>query len=204
MAAGREAALTLSDVFCVDRHQQEFLGLMRDGFVDILFANESELHALYQTSDFATAVAALRQEKVIAAVTRSEKGAIVVKAKRPLKFPPRRSTNLVDTTGAGDLFAAGFLAAYTRASPLDHCARLGALAASEIIQHFGARPEVELARLAEQSLYLREYREAAPARLITKVAISEFRFSMAEVPMAGHHHRQAGLVGGLDHLVVAH
>ncbi len=159
--AGREAALTLSDVFCVDRHQQEFLGLMRGGFVDILFANKSELHALYQTSDFATAVAALRQEKVIAAVTRSEKGAIVVHGEKTFEVPAAPIDNLVDTTGAGDLFAAGFLAAYTRGRPLDYCARLGALAASEIIQHFGARPEVELARLAEQSLYLREDREEA-------------------------------------------
>ena len=138
--AGREAALTLSDVFCVDRHQQELLGLMRGGFVDILFANKSELHALYQTSDFATAVAALRQEKVIAAVTRSEKGAIVVHGEKTFEVPAAPIDNLVDTTGAGDLFAAGFLAAYTRGRPLDYCARLGALAASEIIQHFGARP----------------------------------------------------------------
>jgi sugar/nucleoside kinase (ribokinase family) len=159
--AGRKVALTLSDVFCVDRHQQEFLGLMRNGFVDILFANESELHALYQTSDFATAVAALRREKVIAAVTRSEKGAIVIQGEKTFEVPAAPIDNLVDTTGAGDLFAAGFLAAYTRGHALDYCARLGALAASEIIQHFGARPEVELAHLAEQSLYLRQYREEA-------------------------------------------
>jgi sugar/nucleoside kinase (ribokinase family) len=159
--AGREVALTLSDVFCVDRHQQEFLGLMRDGFVDILFANESELHALYQTADFATAIAALRRENVIAAVTRSEKGAIVVQGDKTWEVPAAPIDNLVDTTGAGDLFAAGFLAGYTRGRPLDSCARLGALAASEIIQHFGARPEVELARLAEQSLYLRDRHEEA-------------------------------------------
>ncbi|MCI4678126.1 adenosine kinase [Rhodoblastus acidophilus] len=154
--AGREVALTLSDVFCVDRHQQEFLGLMRDGVIDILFANESELHALYQTSDFATAVAALRQEKILAAVTRSEKGAIIVQGERTWEVSAAPIDSLVDTTGAGDLFAAGFLAAYTRGRPLDYCARLGALSASEIIQHFGARPEVELSLLAEQSLYLRE------------------------------------------------
>ncbi len=152
--AGRQVALTLSDVFCVDRHQQEFLGLIRDGVVDILFANESELHALYQTADFAAALAALRQENILAAVTRSEKGAIVVKGATTHEVVAAPIENLVDTTGAGDLFAAGFLAGYTRQQPLDRCARLGALAASEIIQHFGARPETGLARLAEQSDYL--------------------------------------------------
>jgi sugar/nucleoside kinase (ribokinase family) len=153
-AAQREVALTLSDVFCVDRHQQEFLRLMRDGIVDILFANESELHALYETADFATAVAALRQENVLAAITRSEKGAVVIKGEKTWEVPAAPIDRLIDTTGAGDLFAAGFLTGYTRGKPLDACARLGALAASEIIQHFGARPEVSLAQLAEQSAYL--------------------------------------------------
>jgi sugar/nucleoside kinase (ribokinase family) len=154
-AAQREVALTLSDVFCVDRHQQEFLKLMREGIVDIVFANESELHALYETADFATAIAALRQENVLAAITRSEKGAVVVKGAMTWEVPAAPIASLVDTTGAGDLFAAGFLTAYTQGRPLDACARLGALAASEIIQHFGARPEISLAQLAQQSLYLR-------------------------------------------------
>ena len=98
---------------------------------------------------------------MIAAVTRSEKGAIVVQGEKTWEVPAAPIDNLVDTTGAGDLFAAGFLSAYTRGRPLDCCARLGALAASEIIQHFGARPEVELAQLAEQSLYLRDHHEEA-------------------------------------------
>jgi adenosine kinase len=153
--AGRQVALTLSDVFCVDRYQQEFLGLIRDGVVDILFANESELHALYQTGDFNSAVDALRQDKILAAVTRSEKGAIIVRGDETVEVPAAPIETLVDTTGAGDLFAAGFLTGYTRGEPLERCARLGALAASEIIQHYGARPEIELARLAEQSDYLR-------------------------------------------------
>jgi len=152
--AGRQVALTLSDVFCVDRYQQEFQDLIRDGVVDILFANESELHALYQTSDFASALAALRQENILAAVTRSEKGAVVVKGAVTYEVAAAPIGTLVDTTGAGDLFAAGFLTGYTRQQPLDRCARLGALAASEIIQHFGARPETGLAGLAEQSDYL--------------------------------------------------
>ena len=154
-AAGRQVALTLSDVFCVDRHQQEFRRLICDGVVDILFANESELHALYQTADFDTAVAALREDNLLAAITRSEKGAIVVKGAQTVSVPAAPIEKLVDTTGAGDLFAAGFLTALTRGQSLEHCARLGALAASEIIQHYGARPEVGLARLAEQSDYLR-------------------------------------------------
>jgi sugar/nucleoside kinase (ribokinase family) len=152
--AGRQVALTLSDVFCVDRHQQEFLRLIREGVLDILFANESELHALYETADFDAAIAALRQEKILAAVTRSEKGAVIVRGQETYEVPAAPIENLVDTTGAGDLFAAGFLTGFTRGHPLDRCARLGALAASEIIQHFGARPEIRLARLAEQSDYL--------------------------------------------------
>jgi len=158
-AAGREVALTLSDVFCVDRHQQEFLALMRDGVVDILFANESELHALYQTADFSTAIAALRRENVLAAVTRSEKGALVVRGDATWEVPAAPIDHLVDTTGAGDLFAAGFLSGYTREQPVEFCARLGALAASEVIQHYGARPEVELVNLVQQSIYLRELTE---------------------------------------------
>jgi len=153
-AAGRQVALTLSDTFCVDRYRDEFLGLIRDGVVDILFANESELHALYQTADFDVALAALRQEKVLAAVTRSEKGAVILRAGEMVSVPAAPIEKLVDTTGAGDLFAAGFLSGFTRGKPLAHCARLGALAAAEIIQHFGARPEVSLASLAEQSGYV--------------------------------------------------
>jgi adenosine kinase len=153
-AAGRQVALTLSDTFCVDRYRDEFLGLIRDGVVDIVFANESELHALFQTADFDVALAALRQEKVLAAVTRSEKGAVILCSGELVAVPAAPIDRLVDTTGAGDLFAAGFLAGFTRGHQLDHCARLGALAAAEIIQHFGARPEVSLARLAEQSGYV--------------------------------------------------
>lgn len=153
--AGRHVALTLSDVFCVDRHRQEFIDLVHDGVVDLLFANESELHALYQTADFDLAVAALRQENIRAVVTRSEKGAIVIEGEKTCSVPAAPVENLIDTTGAGDLFAAGFLNGFTRGEPFERCARLGALAASEIIQHFGARPEINLARLAEQSDYLR-------------------------------------------------
>jgi adenosine kinase len=152
--AGRQVALTLSDTFCVDRYRDEFLGLIRDGVVDLVFANESELHALYQTADFDVALTALRAENILAAVTRGEKGASILSAGEIVSVPAAPIEKLVDTTGAGDLFAAGFLSGFTRGRPLDHCARLGALAAAEIIQHFGARPEVSLARLAEQSGYV--------------------------------------------------
>ena len=155
--AGRQVALTLSDTFCVDRYRDEFLELIRQGVADIVFANESELHALYQTADFDVAVAALREEKVLAAVTRSEKGACILRGGEMHSVPAAPIEKLVDTTGAGDLFAAGFLAGYTKGLALDHCARLGALAAAEIIQHFGARPEVDLAQLAAQSGYVHAF-----------------------------------------------
>jgi sugar/nucleoside kinase (ribokinase family) len=152
--AGRQVALTLSDTFCVDRYRDEFLGLIREGVVDILFANESELHALYQTADIDAALAALRAEKILSAVTRGEHGSTVLSDGETWSVPAAPIARLVDTTGAGDLFAAGFLTGFTRGQALDTCARLGALAAAEVIQHYGARPEVNLARLAEQSGYI--------------------------------------------------
>src|SRR4051812_29898999 len=148
--AGNAVALTLSDPFCVDRYREEFLGLMRDGSLDILFANIHELRSLYQTADDKTALSALRQEGVVAVVTRSAEGALVVTREETRAVPAFPVERLVDTTGAGALFAAGFLAGLSRA--LDHigCARLGALAAAEVIQHIGARPQRSLAELARQ------------------------------------------------------
>jgi sugar/nucleoside kinase (ribokinase family) len=148
--AARKVALTLSDSFCVDRWRDEFLGLVRSGTVDVLFANESELHSLYQTADFDTAIAALKADARLAVVTRSEKGCVVVtrNATEAVEaFPVER---VVDSTGAGDLFAAGFL--FGLASGLDHkrCGRLGALAAAEVISHLGARPEASLKALAQE------------------------------------------------------
>jgi sugar/nucleoside kinase (ribokinase family) len=150
-AAGRQVALTLSDAFCVDRYRDEFLGLIRDGSLDILFANTHELRSLYGTADEDAAVAALREEGVLGVVTRSERGALVVSrgATRAVDaFPVER---VVDTTGAGDLFAAGFLAGLARG--LDHatCARLGGLAAAEVISHIGARPQASLSDLAREN-----------------------------------------------------
>ena len=150
-AAGRRVALTLSDSFCVDRYRDEFLQLIRSKTVDIVFANESELHALYQTSDFNTAVNLLREEATLAAVTLSEKGSLVVSREATHAVPAFPVERVIDTTGAGDLFAAGFLAGLAKGAPLDHCARLGAMAAAEIIQHVGARPEANLAALAAEN-----------------------------------------------------
>jgi sugar/nucleoside kinase (ribokinase family) len=148
--AGRKVALTLSDSFCVGRYRDEFLGLMRNGTADIVFANESELHSLYETSDFDTALKLLRNDVKLGVVTRSEKGCVVVTPSDAVAAPASPITQLVDTTGAGDLFAAGFLYGLARDLALKQCGELGALAAAEVIQHIGARPLVSLKELAQQ------------------------------------------------------
>ena len=144
-------ALTLSDAFCVDRYRAEFLELIRTGTVDLVFANERELHSLYQTADFDTAVAALRADARLAVVTRSEKGCVVVDKDGTVAVPAAPVERVVDATGAGDLFAAGFLFGLARGRDHRTAARLGALAAAEVIQHLGARPEVSLKDLAQQN-----------------------------------------------------
>ena len=149
--AERTVALSLSDAFCVDRWRAEFLQLMRSGTVDLIFANETELHSLYQTSDFDTAVAALRADVSAAVVTRSEKGCIVLGPEGTEAVPAFPIERVVDTTGAGDLFAAGFLSGLARGADDRTCGRLGALAAAEVIQHLGARPEVSLRDLAGEN-----------------------------------------------------
>jgi len=148
--AKRKVALTLSDSFCVDRYRDEFLGLMRNGTVDIVFANESELHSLYMTSDFDTALKQLRNDVKLGVVTRSEKGCVVVTPTDAVAAPASPIVKLVDTTGAGDLFAAGFLYGLARNLAHKQCGELGALAAAEVIQHIGARPQVSLRELAQQ------------------------------------------------------
>jgi len=149
--AERTVALSLSDAFCVDRWRAEFLQLMRSGTVDLIFANETELHSLYQTSDFNTAVAALRADVSAAVVTRSEKGCIVLGPEGTEAVPAFPIERVVDTTGAGDLFAAGFLSGLARGADDRTCGRLGALAAAEVIQHLGARPEASLRDLAREN-----------------------------------------------------
>jgi sugar/nucleoside kinase (ribokinase family) len=148
--AKRMVALTLSDAFCVDRWRDEFLGLVRAGTVDLLFANAAELHSLYQTADFDTALAALRGEARLAVVTRSENGCMVVSRDQVLAVPAAPVERVVDTTGAGDLFAAGFLYGVSQGAGHERAASLGALAAAEVIQHLGARPEASLKALAQE------------------------------------------------------
>jgi sugar/nucleoside kinase (ribokinase family) len=151
-AHGRNVALSLSDAFCVDRYRDEFLALIRDGLVDILFANESELHALYQTADFDTALKALQAEaNLLGVVTRSAQGAVVAQGASVVSAAAFPVETVVDTTGAGDLFAAGFLAGFTRGLPHEKSASLGALAAAEVISHFGARPQKDLLQLARDN-----------------------------------------------------
>jgi sugar/nucleoside kinase (ribokinase family) len=150
-AAGRQVALTLSDSFCVDRYRDEFLDLMRKRTVDLVFANEAELHALYQTSDFDTALKQLRADTKLGIVTRSEKGCVVASADGVVAVPAFPIEKLVDTTGAGDLFAAGFLFGLVRNAGHAAAGQLGALAAAEVIQHIGARPQVSLKELAGQN-----------------------------------------------------
>jgi sugar/nucleoside kinase (ribokinase family) len=149
--AGRRVALTLSDSFCVDRFRGEFIDLMRSRIVDTIFANTDEIRSLYETSHFDEALDALRAEGVLGAVTRSEKGCIVVDRDRTWEVPAFPIAKLVDTTGAGDMFAAGFLAGLARRRDMTTCGRLGVLAAAEIIQHLGARPNVSLAELARRN-----------------------------------------------------
>ncbi|MFZ3312106.1 MAG: adenosine kinase [Xanthobacteraceae bacterium] len=149
--SGRKVALSLSDAFCVGRWRDEFLQLMRSHTVDRIFANEAELHSLYQSSDFNAAIAALRADIDVAVVTRSADGCVVVggdAAEAVSAFPVAR---VVDTTGAGELFAAGFLFGVASGADDRTCGRLGALAAAEVIQHMGARPEASLRDLAHEN-----------------------------------------------------
>jgi adenosine kinase len=149
--AERDVALTLSDAFCVDRYRAEFLDLIRTGTVDLVFANERELHSLYQTADFDSALNALRGDARLAVVTRSEKGCLVVTREETDVVPALPVERVVDATGAGDLFAAGFLVGLARGADYRTAARLGALSAAEVIQHLGARPETSLRELARDN-----------------------------------------------------
>lgn len=146
---GRSVALTLSDSFCVDRHRDDFLQLVRNE-VDILFANEAEIRALYQTATFDDALQRVRADCRIGALTRSGAGSVIVSGVEVHVVEAVKVPRVVDTTGAGDLYASGFLRGMALGKPLADCARLGSLAASEIISHVGARPETSLAALARQ------------------------------------------------------
>jgi sugar/nucleoside kinase (ribokinase family) len=145
-SAGRRVALSLSDPFCVGRHRAAFRDLVH-GHVDILFANEAEICSLYETDDFAAATAAVRGHVAIAALTRSAAGSVILAAGAEYPIAAAPVARVVDTTGAGDLYASGFLYGLIRALPLQVCGEIGSLCAAEIISHFGARPEVNLSEL---------------------------------------------------------
>ncbi len=149
--AGRKVSLTLSDPFCVERHRAAFRDLV-EHHIDILFANEQEICALYEVGDFDAALQAVRQHCEVAALTRSEHGSVVLAGDEVHVVDAAPLDRLVDTTGAGDLYAAGFLFGYTRGDSLYDCGRIGAIAAAEVISHFGARPEVDLARHLEDCM----------------------------------------------------
>lgn len=149
--ADRQVALTLSDMFCVQRHREEFATLVEND-VDILFANEDEIRALYEVETIEDALAEVGGRCSIVAVTRSEKGSLVSSGGTVHEVPAEPVDNVVDTTGAGDSYAAGFLYGLTHGLELPTCARLGSIAAAEIISHFGARPQVSLAELAGPAL----------------------------------------------------
>jgi adenosine kinase len=143
-SAGRKVAITLSDSFCVDRFRDEFLELMRTGALDIVFANQHEVLSLYQTSDFETAVNCLERDVKLAIVTLGAEGSMSVAAGKRTKVAAAPVERVVDLTGAGDLFAAGFLFGLSRGEGLEECARLGSIAAAEVIGHIGARPVASL------------------------------------------------------------
>jgi sugar/nucleoside kinase (ribokinase family) len=146
--ASRKIAFTLSDIFCVDRHRGGFGALLDDGRIDILFANQAEIEALAGVPHLDTAIAAVSGKVETLVVTRSEDGALATRGGERVEVPAEPIDALVDTTGAGDLFAAGFLVGEARGLGLERSLRLGAICAAEVIQHYGARPEADLRALA--------------------------------------------------------
>ncbi|MFS2112168.1 adenosine kinase [Sphingomonas sp. Sphisp140] len=151
-ANGRKVAFTLSDVFCISRHGDDFRKLIEDGMIDILFANENELLALCEHEDFEAAVQHIHGKVPVLVVTRSENGAMALVGDERVEVPAEPIARLVDTTGAGDSFAAGFLHGQAQGRSVKDSLRLGALCAAEIIQHYGARAEVDLKALAAEKL----------------------------------------------------
>ncbi|MCB1443686.1 MAG: adenosine kinase [Methyloceanibacter sp.] len=146
--SGAKVALSLSDPFCVDRHREDFRALVKDG-ADIVFANEKEITSLYETNTFLEAADAALQDCEMAVLTRSEAGSLIVSSGETTEIPADPVSQVVDATGAGDLYAAGFLYGLARRLPLETCGRLGSLAAAEAISHIGARPEANLVELAK-------------------------------------------------------
>jgi sugar/nucleoside kinase (ribokinase family) len=151
-SAGRKVAFTLSDIFCISRHGGDFRQLMADGLIDIMFANEAEITALMDNQDFDAAVAAAAAEVPMLVVTRSEHGAIAVTGGETVHVPAEPIERVVDTTGAGDLFAAGFLRGQAQGKDVAASLKMGAVCAAEIISHYGARAQVDLKALVASKL----------------------------------------------------
>jgi len=145
--AGHRVALTLSDPFCVDRHRSDFLRLV-ENHVDILFANEEEIKSLFMQDSFDAAASAVSKHVEVAVLTRSEKGAVILHKGEKIEVSASPVAKVIDTTGAGDQFAAGFLYGFTQGMSMQECGRLGAIAAAEVISHIGPRPLVKLADIA--------------------------------------------------------
>lgn len=150
--AGRKVALTMSDIACIASSRDSFLELIGGGGVDMLFANENEIRALTGHDDFEAAVAAVRSQVPLLVVTCGERGAIGIEGERRVEVAAERIGPVIDTTGAGDLFAAGFLYGHAQGKPLEQSLRIGAIAAGEVISHFGARPEADLKALIAERL----------------------------------------------------
>lgn len=151
-SAGRKVAFTLSDAFVIDRHRADFHQLIAEGLIDILFANEVEITSLYESNDFEAAVAQASAKIPLLVVTRGEEGAIAIRGEDKAKVPAEAIAQVVDTTGAGDLFAAGFLTGLVQERSLEDCLTTGAICAREVISHVGARPQVDLRELVKAKL----------------------------------------------------
>ena len=151
-AAGRKVALTLSDSFCVDRHRADFLSLVKND-IDILFSNEDELKALYQVDSINDGLHQLRDDCEFAAVTRNEHGSVVIDGDEVVIIDAEPVDSVVDATGAGDMYAAGFLYGFVRGKPIEQCGKIGSIVASEVITRMGPRPLVPLTTVVPKSLY---------------------------------------------------
>ena len=150
-AAGRKVALTLSDSFCVDRHREDFLALVKND-IDVLFSNEDELKALYEVDSINDALHLLRDNCEFAAVTRNEHGSVVIDGDEVVIIDAEPVDSVVDATGAGDMYAAGFLYGFVRGKPIEQCGRIGSIVASEVITHMGPRPLVPLTTVVPAEL----------------------------------------------------
>ena len=148
---GGQVALSLSDSFCVNRHRKSFQELI-DNYIDILFSNEEEIISLYQTSNLHEAINLLKGKSVLSAITLGKEGSIIIQNQHLYKIPPYKLGNTVDTTGAGDLYAGGFLYGYAKGEPIIRCGNIGSLCAAHIVTHLGARAKISLSKLVSTIL----------------------------------------------------